>query len=257
MGLPERLTHRAVPSVGGAAKSLRQSQSDEALEAILGLASKVSLIVGGRVVVVMHPAAAHFDPSTTDGPALREALRALSVMNVIEIRPGSGAYVSALQPEQLVQHLDFVFSLDNSSIFHLFDARKTLELRTVALAVDNISDEEIAKLENYLAQMAANIDSPEKCDALDREFHKTIAAAARNPILFQFVSVVNQLGTNSRQQSYKLPEALRQTFGEHQAIVDALKLRDLEQAQAAMLNHLNHAEINLRRLLLGEEAAMS
>lgn len=224
--------------------------ADKIVESLLSLITEKRLLPGDK----LPPERELAQMMNVGRPALREALRALSVMNVIEIRPGSGAYVSALQPEQLVQHLDFVFSLDNSSIFHLFDARKTLELHTISLAVDNITDEEIAKLENYLAQMAANIDSPEKCDALDREFHKTIAAAAQNPILFQFVSVVNQLGANSRQQSYRLPEALRQTFGEHQAIIDALKLRSAEQAQAAMLNHLNHAEINLRRLLLGDEA---
>lgn len=182
-------------------------------------------------------------------PALREALRALSVMKVIEIRPGSGAYVSALEPEQLVQPLEFVFSLDNSSIFHLINARKILELYTVTEAAKQITPEEIAKLESLLAQMAANINDPEKCDELDREFHKTIAAAAKNPILYQFVSVVNHLGSKSRRKSYGLPGVLPPTFDEHQAIVDGLKAHAPERAQEAMRYHLDQAELHLRQLI--------
>jgi GntR family transcriptional repressor for pyruvate dehydrogenase complex len=182
-------------------------------------------------------------------PSLREALRALSVMNVIEVHPGAGAYVSALQPEQLVEHLDFVFALDNSSIFHLFDTRKTLEIRTVTVAAELITPQEIAKLESCVAQMAVSIKDPVRLDEIDREFHKTIAAATKNPILFQFVSVVNQLGKKSRCISYNLPEALRQTFDEHMAIIEALKAHDVYAAQQAMLYHLERAELHLRQLL--------
>jgi GntR family transcriptional repressor for pyruvate dehydrogenase complex len=182
-------------------------------------------------------------------PALREALRALSIMNVIEIRPGSGAYVSALQPEQLVQHLGFVFVLDNSTIFQLFDARKTLEGHAISLAAEQITAEEIARLESLLAQMVANTHDPVKCDELDREFHKTIAAAARNPIILQFISVLNQLGSDSRRRTYRLPEALRQALVEHREIINALQAHNPEQAQRNMLNHLTRAEQNLRQLL--------
>ena len=227
--------------------------ADKIVDSLLSLITEKRLLPGDK----LPPERELAQMMSVGRPVLREALRALSVMNVIEIRPGSGAYVSALQPEQLVQHLDFVFSLDNSSIFHLIDARKTLELRTASLAAQNITEEEIEKLEQYLAQMIANVDNPEKCDVLDREFHKTIAAAAQNPILFQFVSVINQLGANSRRQSYKLPEALEQTFGEHQAIIDALKLQDSEKAQEAMLYHLARAELHLRQLLPDEEGLMS
>ncbi|NJN95448.1 MAG: FadR family transcriptional regulator [Anaerolineales bacterium] len=185
-------------------------------------------------------------------PALREALRALSVMNIIEVRPGSGAYVSQLQPEKLVEHLEFVFSLDDPSIFHLFDARKTLELHTVTIAVQQITDEEIARLEYYLAQMIANERNSATCDEFDREFHKTIAATTRNPFFFQFVSVVNQLGTQSRRLSYSLPCALTETFREHRAIIDALKAHDPDLAKQAMLYHLDRAELHLRQLLSGE-----
>lgn len=215
------------------------------VDSLLGLITEKRLLPGDK----LPPERELAQMMNVGRPVLREALRALAVMNVIEIRPGSGAYVSALQPEQLVRHLDFVFSLDNSSIFQLIDARKTLELRTAALAAKQITTEEIAELESYLAQMVANIYDPEKCDEFDRSFHRKIASASRNPILFQFVAVVNQLGGKSRRRSYGLPDALPETFDEHQAIVDALNARDPKAARKAMAYHLDQAELHLRQLL--------
>jgi GntR family transcriptional repressor for pyruvate dehydrogenase complex len=69
--------------------------------------------------------------------ALREALRALAVMNVVEIRPGSGTFITTLSPEQLVAPLTFMFALDDATIFQLFEARETLELRKAALAAQH------------------------------------------------------------------------------------------------------------------------
>ncbi len=185
-------------------------------------------------------------------PSLRAALRALAVMNVIEILPGSGTYISNLEPDRLVEHLDFVFALDDSSVLQLFDARRTLETRTAALAALLISAEELGRLEAILDVWATANDDDVR-EAADRDFHKLIAIASRNPILFRFVSVVNQLGKESRGRAYRLPRAIDNTMDEHRAIVDALRRRDPEAAQSAMLHHLEQAEIYLRQILYTEQ----
>ena len=182
-------------------------------------------------------------------PALREALRALSIMNVVEVRPGSGTYVTTLQPEQLIAHLDFVFALDEPSILHLFDTRKTLELRTVTLAAQCISAEEIAELESCLAEMKAAAADPESRESLDRKFHRLIAIASGNPFLARIVRIVNRLGIQYRHQADKFPGATAEAASDHQAIIDALKSRDPKTAHQMMLQHLEHAEQNLRLLL--------
>lgn len=185
-------------------------------------------------------------------PSLRAALRALAVMHVIEIHPGSGTYVSSLEPDRLVEHLDFVFALDDSSVLQLFDARRTLEARTALLAAQFITDAEIAQLEAIL-QVWANAANDEVREDADRDFHKVIAAASRNPILARFVTVINQLGTESRQRAYRLPTAIDKTMDEHRAIVEALRCRNPQAAQDAMLRHLEQAENYLRQILFSEE----
>ena len=137
-------------------------------------------------------------------------------------------------------------------MLQLFDARRTLEARTAALAACFITEDEIARLRTILAVWSSAANNEIREDA-DRDFHKLIAAASRNPILYRFVSVVNQLGTESRQLAYRLPTAIDKTSDEHHAIVDALQHRDAEAAERAMLHHLEQAEIYLRQVLLTEE----
>ena len=185
-------------------------------------------------------------------PSLRAALQALATMNVLEIHPGSGAYVSRLEPDRLVQHLDFIFALDESSVLQLFDVRRTLELRTAALAARSITDHEIADLEQYLVAWDVAYDDDQREEA-DREFHRCIASASRNPILYRFVTVVTQLAKESRCRSYRLPKAIDNTRAEHRALIDALRAHDAAGAEQAMLNHLQGAETFLRQMVAEEQ----
>jgi GntR family transcriptional regulator, transcriptional repressor for pyruvate dehydrogenase complex len=76
-------------------------------------------------------------------PALREALRGLALMNVVEIRHGQGTYVTSLEANLLTEHLDLVFSLDDHTFLDLLDARKVLEVGLVMLAAERITDEKL------------------------------------------------------------------------------------------------------------------
>ena len=83
-------------------------------------------------------------------PSLREALQALSIMNVLEIRQGSGTYVTSLESGLLSEQLSFVFSLDDSTFLELFEARKILETGIIGLAVSRITDDDIVELKQIL-----------------------------------------------------------------------------------------------------------
>ena len=80
-------------------------------------------------------------------PSLREALRALSIMNIIDNRQVSGTYVTSLQPEHLVEHLEIIFALDDSTYLNLFAARRILEAGLAELAAKMITDKEIEELQ--------------------------------------------------------------------------------------------------------------
>jgi GntR family transcriptional repressor for pyruvate dehydrogenase complex len=187
-------------------------------------------------------------------PALREALRALAMMNIIEIRQGTGAYVTQLDTAQLVQHLDFVFSLNDSAIMDLYDARKIVEAGIAELAAQRITDEDIDRLEDCLQKSVDSAHEPELFLHADLELHTLIATIARSPILFSFIESIHQLGLASRRRTGRLSGITGQSMNDHHLIVEALKARDPRAAPEAMLAHLGNVEEKLRRLVEGGES---
>ena len=181
-------------------------------------------------------------------PSLREALRALSIMNIIEIRQGDGTYVTSLEPELLVEHLGFVFALSDTTIVELFKARRIVEVGLAAMAAEQITDEEIAKLEECLAHSIETVGDHVAFLQTDVELHEMIVDAARNPFLKRFMASIYHLGRASRSRTVQIPGVMNQVVEDHRAIVAAMKARDPEKARQAMLAHLNNVETRLLQL---------
>lgn len=178
-------------------------------------------------------------------PSLREALQALAIMNIIEIRQGDGTYVTSLEPGLLIEPLNFVFALDDSTLLELFEARKIVEVGLVALAAQRITAEELAEMETCLTKSLQNAADPDAFLQADLELHKRIATAARNPIMQRFMDSISQLGLASRSRTTHIPGLTKQSAEDHRAIVAALKAHDPEAARQAMLQHLNRVEQSL------------
>jgi DNA-binding FadR family transcriptional regulator len=182
-------------------------------------------------------------------PSLREALQALAIMNIIEMRQGDGTYVTSLEPELLVEPLDFVFSLNDSTLLELFEARKIVEVGIVALAAQRITAAEIQELETCLEKSLKASDNPRAFLEADLELHKRIVTAAQNPLLGRFMDSISQLGLVSRSRTTEIPGLIKQSAADHQAIVAALKAHDPEAARQAMLRHLDNVERKLKALI--------
>jgi GntR family transcriptional repressor for pyruvate dehydrogenase complex len=178
-------------------------------------------------------------------PSLREALRALAMLNIVEIRQGSGTYVSSLRPGVLIEHLDFVFSTDDSTFSELLEARRMLEPGLAAAAAVRATDEELARLRAYVDRAAAHIDDPEVFLTADLELHQIITAAARNTIIARIMESLTGLGMASRRRTVTLPGVRAQSVRDHRAIVDALQRRDAETAADIMRQHLATIESSL------------
>ena len=181
-------------------------------------------------------------------PSLREALRSLSIMNVIEILQGDGTYVSSLEPKQLVEHLNFVFSLDESTAEKLFESRKIVEIGIAGLAAQRIKDEQIERLEALMKKLVEVDGDPEAFLLIDIKMHELFAEAAENPMLSRFMESISQLTMTSRRYTVRQPGILEQSTKDHRRIVRALKTRDPEVSREAMLVHLNHVEKSTKDL---------
>jgi GntR family transcriptional repressor for pyruvate dehydrogenase complex len=175
-------------------------------------------------------------------PILREALKALQVMNIIDIRQGAGAYIKCLEPEDVVEHLDIVFHLDSSLYSDLYEARRILEVGLVRLAVNKVSDAQLAAIGENIRLAEAGIDDEALFFAKDLELHQMIMKAAGNRIIPVFMQSINKLAMMYRRKTNAVPGIRRNTIRDHERILAALKARDGEAAAAAMADHITNVE---------------
>jgi GntR family transcriptional repressor for pyruvate dehydrogenase complex len=174
--------------------------------------------------------------------SLREALRALTVLGVTDMRHGTGTYVSSLEPDLLVRPLSFVLSLSDGGFDQLFEARRVVEPAMAALAAKRLDDATADRLEELAATAAGAVDDEEAFLVADLELHDTIRVAAGNAILGRFMESIAALGLASRKATNPSRRVRVQSTEDHRTIVDALRRRDPEAAAAAMLSHLENVE---------------
>jgi GntR family transcriptional repressor for pyruvate dehydrogenase complex len=180
---------------------------------------------------------------------LREAIRALVVMNILVSRHGDGTFVSSLDPELLAEPFQFMVSISDEALLHLFDVRKVVETACARIAAERISDDELADLERILDAGEAALGDREELLDSDVEVHAAVVRATRNPLLIQIMSGVGALALAGRKRTVMLPGMAEKSIAEHRDIVTALAERDGDAAGAAMTAHL----VRIERAFRGRE----
>ncbi|MBE9539048.1 MAG: FadR family transcriptional regulator [Proteobacteria bacterium] len=180
-------------------------------------------------------------------PSLREALRALSLLGVLNIRQGGGVYVSALDPESLLAPLHFFVSLNDKNLDDLFEARLVIEAENARIAAEKISDEDIARLKKCVDFEAHELNDQDKFIQSDVEFHNIINQSVDNAFLNRFATSLHILGKASREITGHIPGVIEQSLKDHEAIVAAIDARDGEAAAKAMKTHLVNVREALKR----------
>lgn len=169
-------------------------------------------------------------------PTIREAVIALEVQGVLEVRLGSGAYFCAIPEADAPPVFDV-------SAFELTEARLLVEGEAAALAAHHINDAEIAELGALVDDMESENQRNAGTEVADREFHMTIARATRNMAMAMLIENLWDVREKSKPTALLYTKAraadVKPVVAEHRAIVTALRNRDAAQARAAMRAHLS------------------
>ncbi len=176
---------------------------------------------------------------------VREALRALSIMNIIVIHPGRRTYITSLAPDLLMEHLEFVISLEDATLLQLFEVRKLIEVACAGLAAERIQDDEIQSLEALLQQ--------DQTENIDAQLHRQIVEITKNPILKRVYTSIEKLGEISRRLTEGIPGVYEQSLKDHAIVVQTIISRDPKTSQEAMLKHLTFMEAKLRQNIASNE----
>lgn len=169
-------------------------------------------------------------------PAVREAVIALEVQGLIEVRIGSGAYVRALPGEADAPGFDV-------TAFELMEARLLVEGEAAALAAVHIAEDELAELERLVGEIEDENRLPGGSTNADFAFHMLIATATRNAVIRSQVEEMWRLRSTSPNCALLLEKArtanVQPVVEEHRAVLVALRDRDPAAARAAMRHHIS------------------
>ena len=187
--------------------------------------------------------------------SLREAVRALTLIGVLEPRVGDGTYVTSLEPELLLTGMGFVSDLlTGTTLLELHQVRRILEPVATEMAATRMDADDLAALERCLADMDA-AETTQAFIAADTEFHGIIVAASGNSTLASLIQ--NLSGGTLRARIWRSvieQDAIEVTKRRHWDIYSALRDGDAERARAADLIHLSEGVRWLEQLIEAEEA---
>lgn len=219
--------------------------TDEAIDKIKGMIISGALAPGDRLPREAD-LAARLGLSRS---SLREAVKALCLVRVLDVRQGDGTYVTSLEPALLLDAMTFVvdFHRDETALDFLA-VRRILEPAATAMAAVRMTDEDVADLATLLADPAE--PTVEALVAHDLEFHRRIGLGSGNPVLCALIDSLSGPAARTRLwRGLTGPDAVARSRAQHRAIHEAIAARDPELARSWATAHVAGLEQCLRETL--------
>jgi GntR family transcriptional repressor for pyruvate dehydrogenase complex len=186
--------------------------------------------------------------------SLREAVKALELVSVLDVRRGDGTYVTSLTPDLLLGALTFVADLhQDASVLELFAVRRVLEPEAAALAAARCTEQDVARLRALLEAAGSapgTVPSVDDLVAHDLVFHRSINELSGNGYLTGLLDSLSSSTLRARVWRGLMQEgSVERTLTEHRAIVDALAAGDAELVRAHVTVHVHGVAQWLQRAL--------
>lgn len=174
--------------------------------------------------------------------SVRDAIRVLEQMGLIESRQGDGTYVRSVSAEDLAEPLALMLLQSRTQMRELWEVRRVLEPAIAEFAASRITDDEIDELETILEAQRRKVEAGFTALEEDAAFHYAIAEAARNTVMLRTLDTLVDLLRQSRERSLQKRDRPAYSLAGHLRILAALRRRDPEGARDEMLRHLREVE---------------
>jgi GntR family transcriptional regulator, transcriptional repressor for pyruvate dehydrogenase complex len=179
--------------------------------------------------------------------AVREALAALEILGIVDVRPGSGTYLRATASELLPQTLRWGLLIGERSTNELLELRSGLEIYAARLAAARADADAQTRLQAHLDEMRTTTADLKAFVKADGEFHSTLAAAAGNEVLLDMLHVVRSLLQIYADRAVTNELDARVALAQHQEVFSAVRLRNPDLAASTMATHMATASSRLSR----------
>lgn len=170
--------------------------------------------------------------------SIREALKALEVMGLLESRPGNGTYVCDRSRFFSGPLLWAITSNSDGDVRELIEARRVIETELCGLAAERATADDLKKMGHLLDEMEAGLNDQDRFLSADLEFHLAVAQSAHNRILMNALEMIRNLMRQWIRQALLVPAVPEEALLQHKAIFMGIAKRNPQQATDAMRAHL-------------------
>lgn len=174
--------------------------------------------------------------------SIRDAIRSLELMGLVEPRQGAGTIVREPTADLLISPFTDVLKHKQGLVLELLEFRKMLEPALAARAAQHVSREELRVMDDILCRQQAKLDKGEDAIEEDAEFHYAIAKASGNSVVLKVLDLLMDLLRDTRQRALQVPGRPQRSITGHRRIFAAIKRHDAEAATAAMSRHIGDIE---------------
>lgn len=171
-------------------------------------------------------------------PTVREALKKLETMGIVEIRHGSGVYVSRSHEVLVLASREFTGTVTKKLLLDLIEARTPLELLSVAHAARNATPEHLQEMHRLLDLATENLHDDEVLNSVNMSFHRQIAVASGNNVLEQLLDVLHDLFSDEQRNLIRIFGSPERDHDQHVEILEAIEQRNEKLAVQRMTQHL-------------------
>ncbi|HTI63059.1 MAG TPA: FadR/GntR family transcriptional regulator, partial [Gemmatimonadaceae bacterium] len=213
---------------------LKQSLSDSLAQRIRGMIQRGDYTLGDRLPPIMEMARRF----GVGHPTIREALKKLETMGIVEIRHGSGVYITRSEEVLVLASPGYSGTVTKKLLLDLIHTRMPLEMHSVSEAIKNATLEDLVALRRTLTTAGQNLGNDDVLNEVNMSFHRQIARASGNTVLTQLLDVLHDLFTEEQRLILGIFGSRERDHQEHIGILEALEQRDEQLAVERMRKHL-------------------
>ncbi len=180
--------------------------------------------------------------------SVREAVKALQSLGIVETRPGNGLYVREYNFDPILETFSYGMRFDPTALAEFTQIRLWLESAVIGEAVKQINEENISQLEDLIKIWADRVHTGKPYSDLDKQFHCILYGTLNNKSLIKLIEVFWIAFENLNIEAIQASDPVVE-LKDHQAILEAVKSRDAALARQRLLLNFNHLQNRIHRVI--------
>ena len=225
----------------------RRSISEQVATRILGMIKSGNLRPGDKMPTEAQMSVAF----AISRPPLREALKALTIMGVLESRQGGRYTITDLSPSRLVAPFNVMLSVADYDVSEHFECRSLVDLEIIRMCTARATTEMRMRILKLAVDGRAFHSDPVAFRLLDYEFHQALNDGANNGMLCTLAQGLYDIGLDVRRLASAVPGVIETSVRQHIEVAEAIAARDEPAAIAAMRRHLEHVRDSTLQSMAG------